>query len=596
MTAIDVLMTSHNRCAKTLACLASLANQHAPAEVRVVLVDAGSSDGTQEQVTAAFPDTLIVRAGTDVFWGQGMRIAGEHARADADFHLWLNDDVVLDPDALSSLLSIGAGDRIVVGKLRDGQGRPTYGGLRVHRLRRLSLTPAAVSADATQVDTMNGNVVLVGRDVVKRIGLVRGDLFAHQFGDVDYGSAPDGRRRVLQAPDTLGICSHNPPWRPYAEQHHQGTLASGDRDQGIASSYVAERLSAQRWRAGAGVLRPSISSGPSASRVGAEDVKVTVTGPIDLRVLQPLLDSEVARPGYSFPMTAHLVHALVDLGVDVSVVGTDPSVTTGYRLQGPRLDVRVVPMRPRARRRAQDFFRAERVGIKQAIEDLRPDVIHAHWTYEFALAAQKTRIPTWSPFTTRAPSILAHHRDAYRSARLAMQVRAITRARYLSAVSPLIQQKVEKIYRKRLALVPNGLPDDYFRRTSRPTSHRVTYGALVNGDDDRKNLRTLLRAFDLLSRVEGKRLVLAGAGCAPGDPLHAWAVERGLDRGVAFRGPMRPTRYPATWRTSTCLCIQPSRNRSEWCFSRPWRVGCPSSEGSKRCRAVAARQRLGPGC
>ncbi len=80
MTTIDVLMTSHNRCAKTLACLASLADQHVDAEVRVVLVDAGSNDGTQEQVAATFPDTVIVPAGTDVFWGQGMRIAAEHAR------------------------------------------------------------------------------------------------------------------------------------------------------------------------------------------------------------------------------------------------------------------------------------------------------------------------------------------------------------------------------------------------------------------------------------------------------------------------------------------------------------------------------------
>ncbi len=217
MSRIDVLMTSHNRCAQTIACLESLFEDVVTADLRVVLVDAGSSDGTGEQVAARFPQVMLVAKSPDVFWGGGMQEAGRHARADADFHLWLNDDVVLDGDALSTLVAIGGDDRIVVGKLRDTMGRPTYGGLRARGLKRLSLTPAAVSESTRQVDTMNGNVVLVGKDVVRRIGSVRGDLFPHQFGDVDYGfRAAHAGFEVLQAPDTVGVCSHNPPWRPYA--------------------------------------------------------------------------------------------------------------------------------------------------------------------------------------------------------------------------------------------------------------------------------------------------------------------------------------------------------------------------------------------
>src|SRR4051794_20060 len=113
MITLDVLMTSHNRCAKTLACLTSLTDQQCVADLRVVLVDAGSEDGTRDQVAAKFPDTVIVPVGADVFWGQGMRIAGEHGRREADYHLWLNDDVVLSPSALQELLRWGRIDRIV---------------------------------------------------------------------------------------------------------------------------------------------------------------------------------------------------------------------------------------------------------------------------------------------------------------------------------------------------------------------------------------------------------------------------------------------------------------------------------------------------
>jgi GT2 family glycosyltransferase len=207
-------MTSHNRRAKTLACLASVEAQSAHLDLRVVLVDAGSTDGTREGVAEAHPDVEIVSVGPDVFWGQGMRRAGQHARADADFHLWLNDDVVLGPTAIDDLLRWGRRDRIVVGKLLDHQGRPTYGGLLVGRRGGLSTTPAPVSAAPLQVDTLNGNVVLVGHDVVAAIGPVRGDLFPHAFGDIDYGlTARAAGFDVVQAPGTLGECSRNPPSR-----------------------------------------------------------------------------------------------------------------------------------------------------------------------------------------------------------------------------------------------------------------------------------------------------------------------------------------------------------------------------------------------
>jgi GT2 family glycosyltransferase len=212
MTTVDVLMTSHNRRVKTLACLASLAAQSSGLDLQVVLVDAGSTDGTREQVAAQFPDVLLVSESTDVFWGQGMRIAGARARQDADYHLWLNDDVVLIDSALADLLRWGRPDRVVVGKLRDDQGHPTYGGLLAQPRRRLTMRPAPVSDGPIPVDTVNGNVVLVGRAVRDVLGGVRGDLFPHAFGDIDYGySAADAGFEVVQAPGIVGECSRNPP-------------------------------------------------------------------------------------------------------------------------------------------------------------------------------------------------------------------------------------------------------------------------------------------------------------------------------------------------------------------------------------------------
>jgi GT2 family glycosyltransferase len=220
---IDVLMTSHDRRAQTLDSLRGLADQSAEIDVRVVLVDAGSSDGTPEAVLESFPDVVLRRVSDSVYWGEGMRLAGLDARPDADFHLWLNDDVVLDARALADLLELSAPDRVVVGKLRDAEGRETYGGLRAGRLKHLTMTSVPAAATATVVDTMNGNVVLIGREVVERVGLIRGDLFLHAFGDIDFGfRARRAGFEVVQAPGTIGVCARNPPPTTYT----QPTLAA----------------------------------------------------------------------------------------------------------------------------------------------------------------------------------------------------------------------------------------------------------------------------------------------------------------------------------------------------------------------------------
>ena len=268
-------------------------------------------------------------------------------------------------------------------------------------------------------------------------------------------------------------------------------------------------------------------------------MRVAVAGPIDLELLQPCLDEEVTSAGYRFPMTAHLVLELVKRGIPTVAIATDPAAIAPYRLRGPSLEVSVVPSRTRARDRALDAFRVERRLLAEALTAAAPDVIHAHWTYEFAMAARATGLPTLVTVHDWAPAVLQVHRDVYRTIRLGMQVRVLSTAPALTAVSPYIQEKVERFYRKPVALVPNGVPPELFSTAPRrEAAGEVRFGALVAGDDVRKNLRRLLEAFAVVRTAAGRPvgLELAGGGCGPGEPLHRWAVERGLQQDVVFTG------------------------------------------------------------
>jgi GT2 family glycosyltransferase len=223
---ITTLLAAHNRRPKTLACLSSYFAQEVPDDVTLsaVLVDDGSTDGTAGAVREQFPRAEVLIESGDLFWAAAMAIAERRALAQSpDFLLWLNDDVTLDSGALRSLLETAArpdGEACVaVGAVRDpSTGEVTYSGARrsrFHPLRSVLVPPAADRP--VEVDTFNGNVVLVSREASERIGAIDGE-YDHAAADHDYGfRAVDAGVPILLSPGTVGTCERNPTSQPWAD-------------------------------------------------------------------------------------------------------------------------------------------------------------------------------------------------------------------------------------------------------------------------------------------------------------------------------------------------------------------------------------------
>jgi GT2 family glycosyltransferase len=221
---ITALLAAHNRRTKTLACLSSYFAQEVPGDVvlSAVLVDDGSSDGTADAVRARFPEVEVIEESGNLFWATAMAVAEERARQSVpDFVIWLNDDVTLDQGALRIMLlaaqSTHSSGCIVVGAVRDPvSGQLTYSGVRRsqhHPLRTKQVPPA--EERPLEVDTFNGNVVLVSREAWQRVGPIDG-RFAHAAADHDYGlRARDAGIPVLLAPGMVGACPGNPEPEPW---------------------------------------------------------------------------------------------------------------------------------------------------------------------------------------------------------------------------------------------------------------------------------------------------------------------------------------------------------------------------------------------
>ena len=217
---IAAILTCFNRKQKTLDCLDALAASTGIGDVllEAVLVDDGSTDGTADAVRARFSWVKVVSVNENLFWCRGMHKAFDIAmQGDYDYYLWLNDDTTLYPDALFRLLECESALRaqhgkpaIVVGSTVDAKGMPTYGGaVQESAWKRTKFRRLLPAETPQRCDAMNGNIVLVPREVAQVVGNLD-PAFEHAMGDTDY--ALRARRLgigVWVGPGVHGVCESN---------------------------------------------------------------------------------------------------------------------------------------------------------------------------------------------------------------------------------------------------------------------------------------------------------------------------------------------------------------------------------------------------
>lgn len=212
-----ILIASHNRKDKTIACLSAIFKQALTNDIifRVYLVDDGSNDNTSSLVKKQFSQVRIILGNGNLFWNRAMCLAfAEALKDDFDYYIWVNDDIILYPDALERLFACATAtinQSIVVGSLFDSEhGDVSYGGVRRcskwHPFKYALVRP---DDSITEVDTMNGNLVLIPAKVVDKVGNID-KQFTHAMGDFDYGlRARQLGYSVIVAPKYFGTCSKN---------------------------------------------------------------------------------------------------------------------------------------------------------------------------------------------------------------------------------------------------------------------------------------------------------------------------------------------------------------------------------------------------
>lgn len=299
-------------------------------------------------------------------------------------------------------------------------------------------------------------------------------------------------------------------------------------------------------------------------------MRIGYAGPIAFDLLRSRLDARDrdAYGGSRFPQGSLLIGALLDAGHELVVHTLDHELVVPGRtldLRGPGLCVRVLPYRPRFR--WTDAFRVEIGALRAALDEDAPDVVHAQWSYEYALAAIASGRPHVVTVRDWAPLIARMQRRplawVYRAVRAGMNRRVLRRAQALTVTSPYMVDLVARRAGRQARLVPNALSADVF--AGRDRSDRADPPVVVsvnNAFDHRKNVQALLRAFPTVrAAIPGAQLRLIGLGFGPGGVAEAWARDAGLAEGVTFVGSLAFPNVLEELRAAAVLA-HPSREES----------------------------------
>lgn len=294
---------------------------------------------------------------------------------------------------------------------------------------------------------------------------------------------------------------------------------------------------------------------------------IGIAGPFTLEPFRPHLQYSGALPqGLGGTPVVSLVQGLLARNRRVVVFTLDQLVSDEVVVEGPQLKICVGPYRPR--HRARDLFAVERAYLHNAILRERPSLLHAHWTYEFALPALETEVPTLVTAHDAPLRILAFTPDPYRAARTLMAWEVAHRAKCMTAVSEHIARQFRRHlgYRGSLEVIPNAVSQyalDLGKRRQRRGHGGDVFATVLTGWSAVKNGDTALRAFALVRQaLPQARLQMYGYDYGPGEQAEIWARRHGCSDGITFCGMLAHEQLLASLASGTDVLVHPAREEA----------------------------------
>ena len=286
-------------------------------------------------------------------------------------------------------------------------------------------------------------------------------------------------------------------------------------------------------------------------------MKIGIAGPISTESVKDLIDGDtfLLPKGYTgAPFLGTLIKSLIKKGHQVSAYTLDSSIPP-QQMQpvcaiGPNFKIYYCPFRKHSLRfnnrylgRIVDFYYREIKSLKIAIKIDQPDIIHAHWSYEFALAAIYSNRPYLVTCHDSPLKVLKHMTNYYRFGRLLMALFVFRKAKNLTAVSPYVKGEITRFTKSDISVVPNPTPIELIKNPLDSLEIELDLDApkivmLLNGWGPLKNAKPAMQAFNILLNSKPKAtLHIFGHDFQIGGAAQQWAKKNNIDQNIVFHGP-----------------------------------------------------------
>lgn len=191
---VYALIPAHNNKDEVLELLGCLSRQ-TYGDLRIVLVDDGSTDGTDQAVRVRFPHVTILQ-GDGHLWWTGANVLGvnhilRHAKR-GDYVLLLNNDLIVDDEYVSLLVRCSEkANRAVVGSTTVDFNDPKNLAAGIRLDRKLNATvnrdkTAIESVESEDSDMLPGRGTLVPIEVFQKVGNFNQRRLPHYGADYEF--------------------------------------------------------------------------------------------------------------------------------------------------------------------------------------------------------------------------------------------------------------------------------------------------------------------------------------------------------------------------------------------------------------------------
>lgn len=183
---VYIVIPVHNRKDITLECLKGLDGNGDMRRYHIVVVDDGSTDGTEEAVGKQFPEVEILTGDGNLWWTGSMAKGMKYGCGKgAEFLVWLNDDCVPEPNTLPGMIRFLKARPGTLAAPACYSRAGTEAALKENGFRgRISFR--AEPGKVTEVDGFSGWCVGMPAKVCEKIGFPDAERFPHYWGDTVY--------------------------------------------------------------------------------------------------------------------------------------------------------------------------------------------------------------------------------------------------------------------------------------------------------------------------------------------------------------------------------------------------------------------------